>query len=244
MKSSLLAFVLFSFFLLCCSHSGALAITHPDYYYAVVLTWPASYCYQSSEGCCLPATGKPKLDFFVDSLLTYNASTGGVLTTCHGHGFSTKEISGLIEDLHKYWSDVRCPSREPSYNWRRVWNKYGVCSGLTQHNYFKKALALRNEADLLSVFRKNGIVPSGENLYKLKHIKRVLKESLGVSVGAECSKNMWGESQLYRVYLCLNQDASTIISCPVDRAFNCDDEVTFGLFTADMLTAGIRIKNH
>lgn len=51
----------------------------------------------------------------------------------------------------------------------------------------------------------------------------------------QCAKNMWDESQLYKIYICFDKDTSTIISCPKVKASTCVEEVTFGLFTYDML---------
>lgn len=78
-------------------------------------------------------------------------------------------------------------------------------------------------------------MPSGENFYNVRYIKKVIKKNLGVTVEIQCSKNMWEESQFNQIYICFNKDASTLISCPNVRASACADEVTFGLFNYDML---------
>ncbi|KAJ8648164.1 hypothetical protein MRB53_001187 [Persea americana] len=217
-----------------CFCSQAQAIKDFDYY-SLVLMWPASYCFQSAAGCCLPTTGKPALDFFITGLQTHNSATGDVAAKCKHSNFYVKELADLTDDLYAYWTNIRCPSTNPLSNWKNSWKTSGVCSGLGEHDYFKTALELREKLDLLSIFKKNGIVPSGENFYNVEFIKKVIKKSLGVSVAIECNRNMWDESQFYQIYVCFDKDASTIISCPNVKPSTCAEEVTFGLFTYDML---------
>ncbi|RWR79377.1 extracellular ribonuclease LE-like protein [Cinnamomum micranthum f. kanehirae] len=217
-----------------CLCSQALATKEFDYY-SLVLMWPASFCFHSSAGCCVPTTGKPALDFFVTGLQTRNSTTGEVVTKCKQSNFNVNALADLIDDLYAYWSTIKCPSTNALPNWKNSWKTSGVCSGLSEHNYFKTALELRKKLNLLSIFKKNGIVPSGENFYNVEYIKKVIKKTLGVSVAIECNKNMWDESQFYQIYICFDKDASTIISCPNVKASTCAKEVTFGLFTYDML---------
>ncbi|KAK9120979.1 hypothetical protein Syun_018596 [Stephania yunnanensis] len=61
-----------------------------------------------------------------------------------------------LSELLKYWPNIKCPSSEGKYLWRNTWNAYGVCFGLSEHDYFNKALELREKIDLLPIFNKNG----------------------------------------------------------------------------------------
>ncbi|KAK9114157.1 hypothetical protein Syun_020954 [Stephania yunnanensis] len=83
-------------------------------------------------------------------------------------------ISDLESELLKYWPNIKCPSNEGKYLWRNTWNAYGVCSGLSEHDYFNKALELREKIDLLSIFNKNGIVSTDYADYNLANVKKAI----------------------------------------------------------------------
>lgn len=185
-------------------------------YIFIGLQWPASYCYQTKAGCCLPTTGKPAIDFFITGLQTYNSTTGKAVTKCTKSNFNITEVillsislkwhikflsgfsfswsnlhlwsvymivwseiwifyflfllsgfvwcgnetihqlSDLMDELNAYWSNIKCPSSNGRNYWKSSWKTYGVCSGLNQHDYFKTALELRTELNLLSIFTSNG----------------------------------------------------------------------------------------
>ncbi|KAK9161547.1 hypothetical protein Syun_007888 [Stephania yunnanensis] len=207
--------------------SGSVAaIENFDFYY-FVLMWPGSYCKQSSAGCCLPKTGKPEVDFFVKGLFPTPLMELLLLIATR--------ISDLESELLKYWPNIKCPSSEGKYLWRNTWNAYGVCSGLSEHDYFNKALELREKIDSLYIFNKNGIVSTDYADYSLADVKKAILGGIGASAAIRCSKNQWDESQVYEIYLCVDKDAKTIIDCPVLPVSNCATRVVFGSFTYDML---------
>ena len=61
-----------------------------------------------------------------------------------------------MDELNDYWSDASCPSKSGLGRWEKVWCTYGTCSNLTESEYFKRALALRAQANLLSILKRNG----------------------------------------------------------------------------------------
>ncbi|KAK9136902.1 hypothetical protein Sjap_007496 [Stephania japonica] len=145
------------------------------------------------------------------------------------------QISDLESELLKYWPNIKCPSSEGKDLWRNTWNAYGVCSGLNEHDYFNKALELREKIDMLSIFNKNGIVSTDYADYSLADVKKAILGGIGASAAIRCSKNQWDESQVYEIYLCFDKDAKTVIDCPVLPVSNCAPRVVFGSFTYDML---------
>ena len=70
---------------------------------------------------------------------------------------SVMQLADLIDDLYAYWSTIKCPSTNALPNWKNSWKTSGVCSGLSEHDYFKTALELRKKLNLLSIFKKNGM---------------------------------------------------------------------------------------
>ncbi|KAF8387831.1 hypothetical protein HHK36_026492 [Tetracentron sinense] len=216
------------------SHAiDAIASNDLDFYY-LVLMWPGAYCTQTTSGSCAPVTGEPKLDFFVRGLLPYT-DNGTALTQCNKSSFN---LSDLEEDLYSYWSNIRCPSTKSSYLWKSAWTIYGVCSGLTELDYFQKSLDLLQNIDMLSILKKHDISPS-DGYYNLTEIKEGIKTEIGVTAAIRCSKNKSDEFQIYEIYLCVDTDATTIIPCPVLPSFTCSSSVVFSSFTYGMFNNAI-----
>ncbi|THU46174.1 hypothetical protein C4D60_Mb09t02170 [Musa balbisiana] len=207
---------------------------------ALTLVWPGAQCTGDIlRICCKPSTGVPARDFQVQAMETYD-SNGKLVKKCSICAFSADRLSNLLPMLHDYWSDVSCPSNDGVNQWQSAWCTYGTCSSLTQVNYFARALELRAEVDLLSLFSSYGIVPTKSKLYGLETIKGVLASHFGASTWVECNINtLWFlESQLYKIHICVAADGSSIIDCPVTKRSNCGDTVRFVPFPWTSAAAG------
>lgn len=202
-----------------------------DFFY-FILMWPGAYCAQSA--CCVPKTGLPASDFFIRGLQTYNATTGNAVTKCSSASFYSDEITSLKDGLYAYWSNIGCPSNDGKNSWRSTWKTYGVCTTMSEVDYFKAALELRTKICLLSILAKKGIYPD-YNMYKVDAIKSAIREELGVTPAIRCSKGPYGKFQLYEVHICVDKDGSTLIKCPVYPKFTCSDEVLFHPYRSWML---------
>jgi len=217
-----------------------------DFFY-LTLTWPGSYCNGGfSKSCCMPTTGEPALDFFVESMETYDSYSGKMVTNCNSTcTFFVNQLKNFIEDMYAYWPDVSCPSNNGASMWKSTFCKYGPCSNLTQQEYFQRALEHRQDLDLLVLLGKKGIVPSKTTLYDLDDIESALRAKYPFSFVVECSrKGLWfGEYQLSKIRYCISMDGKKFISCPISRETNCGDKVKFPLFTYDMLADGLSMEN-
>ncbi|XP_058092321.1 extracellular ribonuclease LE-like [Magnolia sinica] len=202
---------------------------------SLVLMWPGSYCKQTSDGCCLPKTGEPQLDFFVSGLFPYSKD-GTALTQCKKSRFYINELADLTDDLHSYWPSIECPRSDGHSMWRNTWKTYGVCTGLSEHDYFKKALDLRAKIDMLSIFKRNGIISTDEADYSISDVLKAITNGIGANAAIQCSKNAWDESIIYKIYMCVDKEATKIVQCPVLPTFTCAERVVFGSFTYDMLS--------
>ncbi|KAL5989721.1 hypothetical protein ACLOJK_010615 [Asimina triloba] len=238
MASSRLQIPILALVLCLCSNamvSMAASAKDLDFYY-LVLMWPGSFCQlKASDGCCFPTTGKPGVDFFVAGLLPYS-NDGTALTQCNRSPFRISLLEDIEEELHNYWPSIKCPSSDGRRLWSNTWKTYGVCSGLSVHDYFKKALDLRNNIDLLTIFKKNGIVPSGTAYYSLSNALAAIENGIGTRAGIRCAKNAWDESMIYEIYVCVNRDATKIVHCPVLPESTCEETTVFGLFNYEMLS--------
>ncbi|XP_020242243.1 ribonuclease 1-like [Asparagus officinalis] len=198
-----------------------------DFYYLVLL-WPGSYCGQSK--CCRPTNGLPQKDFLLRGLWTYNSATGEPVTRCERIPFDYNQISSLSGELVSYWSNIRCPSNDGKSNWKNAWKTYGVCTGQSLREYFKTALDLRSEVDLLSHLTRKGIVQDKYKQYSVLEIEKAIAEGIGATPLIQCSKGRSGAFQLYQVYICVDEAAEKVIECPVKPEFYCPPTVLFPPF--------------
>ncbi|KAF3341790.1 ribonuclease 3-like protein [Carex littledalei] len=209
-----------------------------DFFYLNLL-WPGSYCNSAFwKTCCMPITGEPALDFFVESMETYDSYSGNVVTNCNSTcNFYVNQLRNFITDMYSYWPDVKCPSNDGQTMWKSTFCKYGPCSNLTQAEYFQRALNLRKDLDLRILLATKGIVPSKTAMYYLEDIESALRAKLSFSFVVECNRNLqwFAESQLLRIKICISANGKNIISCPINKNTNCDSKVKFPLFTYGML---------
>ncbi|KAJ3675415.1 hypothetical protein LUZ60_004457 [Juncus effusus] len=244
-RSKLFSLLLCMLVFLSISSSLPAQAAKSDFFY-LTLTWPGSSCNDFLEACCMPQTDEPALDFYVESMETYDSYTGKMVTNCNSTcTFYVNELRKFIEDMYAYWPDVSCPSNNGVSMWKSTFCKYGLCSNLTQQQYFQRALAFRQDLDLLVLLGKKGIVPSNTELYDLEDIESALRAKYPFSFVVECSRNWlkFGEYQLSKIRYCVSMDGTKFISCPISRETSCGDKVKFPLFTYDMLSNGLSNEN-
>ncbi|XP_039069478.1 ribonuclease 1-like [Hibiscus syriacus] len=202
-----------------------------DFFY-FVQQWPGSYCDSAKSSCCYPTTGKPAVDFGIHGLWP-NYNDGSYPQNCDsGNPFDESKISDLIGNMRKNWPTLACPSGSGETFWSHEWEKHGTCSEsvFDQHNYFETTLGLKQQTKLLQALKTAGINPDGST-YSLENIKDAIKEGTGHTPWIECNRDSSGNSQLYQVYLCLDNSGSILIECPVfPRGGKCGPEIEFPSF--------------
>ncbi|CAN6167809.1 unnamed protein product [Urochloa humidicola] len=204
-----------------------------DYYYLVLL-WPGSYC-TNTGGCCMPNYGEPAEDFYIESFITFNLSISQRAVRCRNDSpFDINTLDKIEDSMNQYWNDIKCPSTNGSHAWKNYWNNYGVCSGLNQLDYFKAALDLRKQADILGVLDEQGIRPD-DNLYSPEEMKRAVRQKLGVMPTVLCRNGPGSLKHLHRVVLCVDTDAKTFIECPKVLESTCSNSIVFQTFHTWML---------
>ncbi|XP_058114181.1 extracellular ribonuclease LE-like [Magnolia sinica] len=224
-----------SFLLSILFFSGAIVSADFDFFY-YVLMWPGAYC--KKEGCCLPTTGKPELDFFIEGM--YPAKNSGeFVSKCDiTTKFYVNEVADMISGMYAYWPNITCPSNNGLSSWKNLWEPYGNCMGLTEKEYFGGALQLRSTVNLLSNLGRADMVPN-DNDYDSSLIYAAINDAVGGKTAMRCVETswwwFWSKSQLSEVWFCVDKSGSTIINCPTYPKFTCGDKVTFGKFTYDMM---------
>ncbi|KAL2484646.1 Ribonuclease 1 [Abeliophyllum distichum] len=200
-----------------------------DFFY-FVQQWPGSYC-DTKQSCCYPTTGKPSTDFGIHGLWPNN-NDGSYPSNCDSNNpYNQKKVSDLISQMQQSWPTLACPSNSGSSFWAHEWEKHGTCSEsvLDQHGYFKTALNLKAQIDLLQILRSSGINPD-DGFYSLSSIRNAIKNAIGYTPGIECNVDASGNSQLYQIYICVDTSGSNLIECPVLPNGKCGSTVEFPSF--------------
>ncbi|XP_074278748.1 ribonuclease 1-like [Silene latifolia] len=200
-----------------------------DFFY-FVQQWPGSYC-DTQKSCCYPSTGKPAADFGIHGLWP-NYNDGTYPSNCDSNTpFDRTQISSVLKRMKSEWPTLACPSNDGINFWTHEWEKHGTCSEsvLDQHSYFQTALDLKHQTNLLQALTSKGIKPNGES-YTLQSIKEAIQESVGYTPFVECNVDTSGNSQLYQVYLCVDNSGSSLIECPVYPHGKCGSEIEFPAF--------------
>ncbi|KAH9606803.1 hypothetical protein KSS87_001113 [Heliosperma pusillum] len=200
-----------------------------DFFY-FVQQWPGSYC-DTKKTCCYPTTGKPVADFGVHGLWP-NYNDGSYPSNCDSNTpFDRTQISNVLKRMKSEWPTLACPSNDGINFWTHEWEKHGTCSEsvLDQHSYFQTALDLKDQTNLLQALTSKGIKPNGES-YTLESIKEAIKDGVGYTPFVECNVDTSGNSQLYQVYLCVDNSGSSLIECPIYPHGRCGSEIEFPTF--------------
>ncbi|XP_042497266.1 ribonuclease 1-like [Macadamia integrifolia] len=200
-----------------------------DFFY-LVQQWPGSYC-DAKQKCCYPTTGKPASDFGIHGLWP-NYKDGSYPSNCDSsNSFDASVISDLTGRMQTNWPSLACPSSTGLKFWSHEWEKHGTCSEsvLDQHGYFETALNLKKKVDLLQILENAGIQPDG-GFYSLDSIKKAIRDGSGYTPFIECNVDDSGNSQLYQVYLCVDNSGSDFTECPVFPKGRCDSKIEFPTF--------------
>eukprot|EP00268_Persea_americana_P054267 TRINITY_DN6199_c0_g1_i1.p1 TRINITY_DN6199_c0_g1~~TRINITY_DN6199_c0_g1_i1.p1 ORF type:complete len:252 (-),score=26.06 TRINITY_DN6199_c0_g1_i1:97-852(-) len=214
---------------------GAIASTDFDFFY-YVLSWPGSACRAREEGCCLPTTGEPELDFFVEGLYPANSS-GEILTKCNDTKFLVNAVANFIGDMYSYMPNLTCPSNNGVSSWKRLWSLYGVCSGLNETEYFRRSLLLRSTINLLPRLKRLRFGPRDNETYNTEFLQAAINDAVGNTTRVACNTKVGGGRQLSQIWMCVDKDVGELIKCPVYPTFACPDEILFETFTADMMNS-------
>ncbi|GMJ05667.1 RIBONUCLEASE 1, ribonuclease 1 [Hibiscus trionum] len=223
---------LFLINLLVLQYLAVLCVSQDFDFFYFVQQWPGSYCDSGKSSCCYPTTGKPAADFGIHGLWP-NYNDGSYPQNCDPNNpFDESKISDLISNMRRNWPTLACPSGSGETFWSHEWEKHGTCSEsvFDQHSYFETTLGLKQQTNLLQALKTAGIKADGRT-YSLGDIKDAIKEGTGYTPWIECNQDSSGNSQLYQVYLCLDNSGSSLIECPVfPKGKKCGSEIEFPVF--------------
>ncbi|RWR77477.1 extracellular ribonuclease LE-like protein [Cinnamomum micranthum f. kanehirae] len=189
---------------------GVIASTNFDFFY-YVLSWPGSACRARAEGCCLPTTGEPELDFFVMGLYPADSS-GKILTKCNDTKFLVNALAKFIGDMYSYMPNLKCPSNNGVSSWKRRWSPYGVCSGQNETEYFRRSLLLRSTINLLPILKRRGkqddLPHTDDEKYNTGLPQAAINDAVGNTTRVACNTKVEGGRQLSQIWMCVDRDVS------------------------------------
>ncbi|XP_042483209.1 ribonuclease 1-like [Macadamia integrifolia] len=166
------------------------------------------------------------------STASHSGVTSSGCSNCDSsNSFDASVISDLTSRMQTNWPSLACPSSTGLKFWSHEWEKHGTCSEsvLDQHGYFETALNLKKKVDLLQILENAGIQPDG-GFYSLDSIKQAIRDGSGYTPFIECNVDDSGNSQLYQVYLCVDNSGSDFTKCPVFPKGWCDSKIEFPTF--------------
>ncbi|KAJ4751442.1 Ribonuclease [Rhynchospora pubera] len=140
------------------------------------------------------------------------------------------KVQGLVVSLRAKWPSLTCPRSNSSRFWQLQWKKHGTCSVLSQNDYFLATLRLKAMTNILYCLQLAGIWPDDQRYRTLTSVVSAIQACVGHTIYVQCNSDNRGRSQLYQVYICVNQTGTGLIDCPVFPRRTCPSKFRFPKF--------------
>ncbi|CAN4124508.1 unnamed protein product [Withania somnifera] len=166
----------------------------------------------------------PELDFSIHGLWPTD-NNGSYPSSCDKASlYDEAEIEDLISSMHEN------PTNNGTKFWSHEWDKHGTCSlsTLDELSYFEAALTLKEKVNQLSVLKDAGMEPGA--FYSLQAVKEAIKDGTGHEAAIQCNNDLFGNNQLYQVYLSVDKYGTDLIDCPVLPKKKCNATIEFATF--------------
>jgi ribonuclease T2 len=160
--------------------------------YVYAYSWTPGFCNNKQYPGCLDPEPYWTTNLTIHGLWPqYNTTGYPSFCTTEPFDSSIPELIGM-DTMIKYWPDVKYEVSSPSYDsfWEHEWTKHGTCSGLSQYDYFYKAIQLTSN------------IPMPDILYY----------SIGNNISATELRNSFGGDK-YVTLLCTNQQLTGLYTC-------------------------------
>jgi ribonuclease T2 len=167
-------------------------ITAQSVEYVYAYSWTPGFCHNQQYPGCLDPESYWTTNFTIHGLWPqYN--TTGYPSFCSDEPFdpAIPELIGM-NTMTTYWPDVQYDETSPSYDsfWEHEWTKHGTCSGLSQYDYFNKAIQLSFS------------IPTPDILYN----------SIGKNISADELRDSFGGNDK-AILQCVNQQLTGLYTC-------------------------------
>nr|CAX70086.1 Ribonuclease T2,domain-containing protein [Schistosoma japonicum] len=154
-------------------------------YLQLILVWPPSYC--SYNSCNL----RPGLDDFTIGGFWPTIRPYTKQTNCtNERQFNMSHIQRVKAKLEKKWPNLTDYTNSEGL-WESEWNHHGRCalqarSTRNQRRYFKAALSLLDNLDLLDKLDDYGIEPDSETLVRKNQFLKTIRKVYNVRALLKC----------------------------------------------------------
>ncbi|GAU16040.1 hypothetical protein TSUD_339110 [Trifolium subterraneum] len=200
-------------------------------FFKLVAQWPPAACL--SFGRC-SALRKPQ-NFTLHGLWPSNTSTTVTQPrACFNNiHFTGAMVQTLFPRINISWPDLRLAQEERF--WGAQWDNHGTCSqnNFNLLSYFKLALDIKDQVDILKAFGNKNIHPHPTNLYNKAAFEFAIKAITKKDPELRCiiSRKV---VYLFEVGLCLDPTGKNFMDCPTSnnvRVTNCKSNInqTIGL---------------
>ncbi|KAF9592266.1 hypothetical protein IFM89_013492, partial [Coptis chinensis] len=163
-------------------------------YYIFALQWGVSVCNAAGTHCLRKDRGHPKFTIhgLWPSKLKGAPNTNGNQFLVH-----VKDLQGKLDIA---WPDVQ--NLNNAKFWGEQWKKHGTCSGLKQHEYFKKALILFDKIELRNrVAQLRPVLGNFGGKYNLQSLLNAYDKTYNVKPRILCNTNSVGKQQIQEFQL-------------------------------------------
>ncbi|KOM58711.1 hypothetical protein LR48_Vigan11g174500 [Vigna angularis] len=179
-------------------------------YFSFPQTWPKGYCNkQIDEHKTFHCPGKIPKKFIIHGLWpqpSQQAPNGSLLVE--------EDLKPVEKELGLDWPNL---IGKNFIFWRSEWQAHGVISEaqFPKLEYFKTALHIYKQNDLLEILTKEKIVPKAKEVYSvtsvLEAVKKHTEHDPQVVCYTDSKKNV---SALYEIRICLTSNATSYRNCP------------------------------
>ncbi|XP_065661779.1 ribonuclease Oy [Hydra vulgaris] len=184
-------------------------------YFMLVTEWPQSSCEyvnatHQHHTCIIPDA----VNGWTIHGLWPSVEKGEQPFFCEPWKFDEDKVKDLEGNLELYWPNIFVETTPQSF-WKHEYEKHGTCASSvkgfeTEHDYFQKALELREKFDIMRVLSESKIVPSTDSSYQFSDIEEALKSGYSAKVCFECSGIKHSKQVLSAGYVCLNKQLEQI----------------------------------
>lgn len=144
------------------------------------------------------------------------------ISECPGApSFNASSLDPILPDLQREWANLK-NFDAPLHFWRHEWTKHGSCAILdtlmsTEVDYFKMALKLKTQVNLVQALNRTGFIPSKTKLYKTEEIEAAMQKEFGFKSKIRCDLRHGIVAKLVEIRLCFNRSLK-LIDCPEDES--------------------------
>nr|AAK15437.1 self-incompatibility ribonuclease [Petunia axillaris] len=187
-------------------------------YLQLVLTWPASFCYQPKDICKRTVN-----NFTIHGL--WPEKKGFRLEFCSGGTKYKIFEDNMVKDLERHWLQMKFDENYAKKHqplWSYQYRKHGMCCYklYNQNAYFLLAMRLKDKLDLLTTLRTHGITPGTKHTFSeiQKAIKTVTNNK---DPDLKCVEHIKGVKELNEIGICFNPAADSFHDCR--HSYTCDE---------------------